>query len=85
MTTCGTSSKNSIRVIYNGALVAGTPIIAKMAMDKRIEANILYAQTKCIGDKVFGNMILGIDGDDCLSSAVEYLENIPNIIVRRDI
>lgn len=79
-------SKNSIRVIYNGALVAGTPIIAKMAMDKRIEANILYAQTKCIGDKVFGNMILGIDGgDDCLSSAVEYLENIPNIIVRRDI
>ena len=57
-----------------------------MAMDKKLEANILYAQTKCIGDKVFGNMILGINGGgEQLEAAVEYLENIPNIIVRREI
>lgn len=79
-------SQNSVRVIYNGAAVAGTPIIARMAMDKKLEANILYAQTKCIGDKVFGNMILGINGGgEQLEAAVEYLENIPNIIVRREI
>lgn len=79
-------SQNSVRVIYNGAAVAGTPIIARMAMDKKLEANILYAQTKCIGDKVFGNMILGINGgDEQLEAAVEYLENIPDIIVRREI
>lgn len=79
-------SQNSFRVIYNGAAVAGTPIIARMAMDKKLEANILYAQTKCIGDKVFGNMILGINGGgEQLEAAVEYLENIPDIIVRREI
>lgn len=79
-------SQNSVRVIYNGAAVAGTPIIARMAMDKKLEANILYAQTKCIGDKVFGNMILGINGgDEQLEAAVEYLESIPDIIVRREI
>ena len=79
-------SQNSVRVIYNGAAVAGTPIIARMAMDKKLEANILYAQTKCIGDKVFGNMILGINGGgEQLEAAVEYLENIPDIIVRREI
>lgn len=79
-------SQNSVRVIYNGAAVAGTPIIARMAMDKKLEANILYAQTKCIGDKVFGNMILGINGgDEQLEAAINYLENIPDIIVRREI
>lgn len=79
-------SQNSVRVIYNGAAVAGTPIIARMAMDKKLEANILYAQTKCIGDKVFGNMILGINGGgEQLEAAVNYLENIPDIIVRREI
>ncbi|MDD6214779.1 MAG: ATP-binding cassette domain-containing protein [Firmicutes bacterium] len=77
--------KNTIRVIYNGALVAGTPIIAKMAIDSQIEANILYAQTKCIGDKVFGNMILGINGgNEQLENAIEYLQKIPDIIVRRE-
>lgn len=79
-------SQNSVRVIYNGAAVAGTPIIAEMAMDKRLKANILYAQTKCIGDKVFGNMILSINGGgEQLEAAVKYLENIPDIIVRREI
>ena len=79
-------SQNSVRVIYNGATVANTPIIAGMAIEKKLEANILYAQTKCIGDKVFGNMILSINGgDEQLEAAINYLENIPDIIVRREI
>lgn len=79
-------SQNSVRVIYNGAAVANTPIIAGMAIEKKLEANILYAQTKCIGDKVFGNMILSINGgDEQLEAAINYLENIPDIIVRREI
>ena len=79
-------SQNSVRVIYNGAAVANTPIISGMAIEKKLEANILYAQTKCIGDKVFGNMILSINGgDEQLEAAINYLENIPDIIVRREI
>lgn len=72
-----------IRIVYNGALVAGTPLIAEMAMNEKIPANILAAQTKCIGDKVFGNMLLGISGgEEQLKKAIAYLENVPNIIVR---
>ena len=78
-------SKNTIRVVYNGALVAGTPIITQMAIDKKIAANILYAQTKCIGDKVFGDMILGIDGgEDKINEAMDYLGSVPDITVRRE-
>lgn len=78
------ASSGVIRLVYNGAMVADTPLIAKMAMESGIAANILAAQTKCIGDKVFGNMLLDIAGGEEESArAVEYLRNIPNIIVRR--
>ena len=78
------ASGHVIRLVYNGAMVADTPLIAKMAMDKGIAANILAAQTKCIGDKVFGNMLLEIDGgEEKTNEAVAYLENTENIIVRR--
>lgn len=78
------ASDGVIRLVYNGAMVADTPLIAKMAMESGIAANILAAQTKCIGDKVFGNMLLDIAGGEAEQArAVEYLQNIPNIVVRR--
>lgn len=80
----GFASDCVIRLVYNGAKVADTPLIAKMAMEDGIAANILAAQTKCIGDKVFGNMLLDIEGGEGeLERAVAYLRNTPNIIVRR--
>ena len=78
------ASDSVIRLVYNGALVADTPLIAKMGKDEGIAANILAAQTKCIGDKVFGNMLLDIDGGEKeLERAITYLQNTPDIIVRR--
>ena len=71
-----------IRVVFNGAQAAGTPIIAKMALDKGITANILAASTKSIGDKAYGNMLLGISGGpDTVHEAKKYLSQIPDIIV----
>lgn len=78
------ASDGVIRIVYNGAKVADTPLIAKMAMENGIAANILAAQTKCIGDRVFGNMLLDISGgSDEIQKAIDYLQNTPNIIVRR--
>ena len=55
-----------------------------MAKDEGIAANILAAQTKCIGDKVFGNMLLDIGGGEKeLERAIAHLQNTPDIIVRR--
>lgn len=78
------ASEQVIRIVYNGAEVAETPLIAKMAIDKGIEANILAAQTKCIGNKVFGTMLLDIGGGERgLEKAMEYLEKISGITVRK--
>ena len=72
------ASDSVIRLVYNGAKVADTPLIAKMAMEEGIAANILAAQTKCIGDKVFGNMLLDISGGETeLEKAINYLAEHP--------
>lgn len=78
------ASPNVIRLVYNGGLVADKPLIAKMAAEKGIVANILAAQTKCIGDKVFGNMLLDIEGgNEELKKAMEYLNSIPDLSAKK--
>ena len=68
------SDEHRIRVVFNGAFATNTPLITKMAMDEGIAANILAASTRCIGDKVYGNMLLGIPGgDNELERASKYL------------
>ena len=76
------SDEHRIRVVFNGAFATNTPLITKMAMDGGIAANILAASTRCIGDKVYGNMLLGIPGgDNELERASKYLQSMPDILV----
>lgn len=76
------SAEHRIRVVFNGAFATNTPLITKMAMDEGIAANILAASTRCIGDKVYGNMLLGIPGgDNELERASKYLQSMPDILV----
>ena len=70
-----------LRVVFNGAKTADTPVIAKMAIDIGVMANIMYAQTKTIGEKTYGTMILGLNGDDKkITAAKQYLTDIANVI-----
>lgn len=76
------SDEHRIRVVFNGAFATNTPLITKMAMDEGIAANILAASTRCIGDKAYGNMLLGIPGgDNELERASKYLQSMPDILV----
>ena len=52
-----------------------------MAKEKNIEANILSASTKSIGDKMYGNMLLGVpDDDEKVNETIEYLQNTKDIL-----
>ena len=76
------SGGNRIRVVFNGALATKTPLIAKLAMEKQIAANILAASTKCLGDKVYGNMLLEIAGTkEQAKIAMEYLQAFADVTV----
>ncbi|MBR4030391.1 MAG: ATP-binding cassette domain-containing protein [Clostridia bacterium] len=71
-----------MRVVFNGAEAAGSPLIAKMAIEKQIETNILAASTKTIGGKVYGNMMLSVASDrEQFETAMDYLRSVPDVIV----
>lgn len=81
-TAVTSENETVIRVVFNGAIATKTPLIAQMAIDEGIAASILSASTKSIGDKAYGNMLLGIPGDkEQAKRAIDYLSRIPDIIV----
>lgn len=74
--------ERTIRVVFNGALAAGAPMITQMAIDEGIAANILYASTRCLGDKVYGSMLLGLpENESVIRRAIEYLSRKEDVLV----
>lgn len=79
-TVTAAEGEGVIRVVFNGANATKTPLIAQMAMENNIAASILSASTKSIGDKAYGNMLLGITcGREQVEKALSYLRAIPDI------
>jgi D-methionine transport system ATP-binding protein len=79
--TIGESGQRLIRVVFNGASATGTPIIARMAVQEGIEANIAYASTKSIGGRAYGSMLLSVAGDDAVvQRTIEFLSQTPEIV-----
>ena len=74
------SDQQLIRVTFTGAQATGTPLIAHMAVEMGIEANIAAASTKSIGGRIYGTMLLGIPGgEEVTRTAIDYLTRTPDI------
>ena len=77
----GEAGERFIRLVFNGANATGTPLIARMAVEKGIEANIAYASTRSIRGKVYGSMLLGIaGGDETVKAAIAYCGRTDEIL-----
>ena len=72
-----------VRIIFNGAIAANEPLIAKMAMEVGIAASILGASTRAVGDRAYGYILLEIPGGpDELAKAVKFLRQTPDVTVQ---
>ena len=72
--------EHRIRVVFNGAKAAGTPMIAALAMELHIAANILSASTRSIENRVHGNMLLGIPGGkEEVGRVIDYLSGVEDV------
>ena len=72
-----------IRVVFNGAQATETPLIARMAVEKGIQASIAYASTKSIGEKAYGSMLLSVGPDEeAVKTAIAYLTQTPDVIAQ---
>ena len=68
-----------VRLAFNGA-TSGEPIISTLAAREGICLNIISADTRTIGDKSFGTMVLGLPQDETeAAKALIYLREIPGV------
>ena len=75
-----TPGEHRIRVVFNGAQAAGTPLLARLAMELNVAANILGASTRSIGGRAYGNMLLSIPGDrEQMDRVIQYLQSTDDI------
>ncbi len=71
-----------LRVTFNGADAAGSPLIARMAVEKNVLANILAASTRRLDDKVYGTMLLALPGGDAdFEAAKQFLQSADGVVV----
>ncbi len=71
-----------LRVTFNGADAAGSPLIARMAVEKNVLANILAASTRRLDDKVYGTMLLALPGGDAdFEAAKQFLQRVDGVVV----
>ncbi len=68
-----------VRLVFNGA-AAGEPIISSLAIEQGIRLNIVSADTRTIGDKSFGTMVLGLPEDETEAArALIYLRELSGV------
>ena len=80
MTGYAVPGERTLRVVFNGSKATSTPLIAHMAVELGIEANIAYASTRTIEGREFGSMLLGIrGGGDTVARAIAYMNAAENV------
>lgn len=73
--------EHHIRLVFTGDGATNRPLIARLSHDIGIEANILSANTKTIEGRNYGNMLLGITGDDeVIKKAIDYIQHDGDIV-----
>ena len=72
-----------LRLVFEGSVTTNKPLIASMAMDCGIAANILGASTRTVGKREYGYMLIEIPGGpDELARALKYISKAPNVVVQ---
>ena len=72
---------NVIRIAFNGGS-SYEPLIASLAIDCGVKANILGADTRNVNGKAFGTMLLGLPNDRAqIDRAMNYIKSQPNVTV----
>ena len=74
-------SSHIVRVVFNGGS-AYEPLVASLAIDCGVKANILGAETKNIDGKAFGYMLLGLPEDPAEAArAISYIRGQKDVTV----
>ena len=68
-----------VRLVFNGS-AAGEPIISTLAIQQGVCLNVVNADTRTIGERVFGSMVLGLPADETEAArALVYLRDLNGV------
>ena len=74
------SNEGQLRVIFRDAKTTSIPLVARMARELGIMANVISASTQPIDGETYGSILLGVPHEQ-MDAAMEFLRSIPNMTV----
>ena len=74
------SQERRIRLIFRSAQTTAIPMVARLAAEESIYANVISASTQSLSEDDYGTMMLGIPSTQ-YDTAVAYIHNVANVQV----
>ena len=72
------SQERRIRLIFRSAQTTDIPMVARLAAEESIYANVISASTQKLSEEVYGSMLLGIPNSQ-FDRAWQFFRTIPNL------
>ena len=74
------SQERRIRLIFRSAQTTAIPMVARLAAEESIYANVISASTQKLSEEIYGSMLLGVPAAQ-FDRAWEFLSGIENLQV----
>ena len=71
---------SGIRLIFRSAKTTSIPLVARLATEENIAANVISASTQKLSEEIYGSMLLGVPAAQ-FDRAWEFLSGIENLQV----
>ena len=72
------SQERRIRLIFRSAQTTAIPMVARLAAEESVYANVISASTQKLSEEIYGSMLLGVPRGQ-LDRAMGFFRSIPNL------
>ena len=80
VTVSDPTQERRIRLIFRSAKTTSLPLVARLATEENIAANVISASTQKLSEEIYGSMLLGVPAAQ-FDRAWEFLSGIENLQV----
>ena len=74
------ASEQQLRLVFRDDKTTAVPLVARLAQETGVAANVISATTQMLSDEVYGSMLVGVPKND-IPLVLAYLSQYPAITV----
>ena len=71
-------SERQVRLVFYDSKTTAVPLVARLAVELGVMANVISATTQALSDETYGSMLLGVPNDK-FDLTMQYLQTVPHI------